>query len=112
MTPFFPSNCGRCGYKGESNLAFSGPHVKKTCGHCGSYIKFENPVNIPDLREIKLAIMELAGGMLSDIEEAKKECRFFKEEKTLNQKIQYWKLLIHFIREEEQGRQISAFKTE
>lgn len=108
MIPFFPSNCGRCGYKGESNLAFAGPHVKRTCGHCGSYIKFENPVKIPDLREIKLAIMELAGGMLDDIEAAKKECRFFQETKPLEQKIQYWKLLMYFIRKEEQDRQMKA----
>lgn len=105
MKPFIPSNCHRCGYAGESNLVMAGPHVKQTCGNCNAYIKFYDKTSIPDLREIKLAIMELAGGDISGIEGAKKEVRFFKEKSPVFEKVQYWKLLIHFIKKENDGKQ-------
>lgn len=77
-------------------LLKSGPHVKQICGKCGSYIKFYDKGLIPDLREIKLRILYLANGDLSEIENAKLQIGFMVDNHPLWIKLQYWKLLLHF----------------
>jgi hypothetical protein len=75
-------------------------HVRQECGNCGAYIKWYPQNLLPALRQIKLAIMELAGGVITDIEEAKKEVHFFVRKDPVEEKCQYWKLLTHFVKAE------------
>lgn len=91
-----PSNCGRCGFKGESVLFLKGPHVKQQCGNCGRYVAFLGKEKLPELVAIKQEIYRLAAADLDKIAGAKKEIGFISQTVPLKEKIQYWRLLTYF----------------
>lgn len=93
MKPLIPCHCHRCGYEGEPQLVYAGPHIRMNCGKCHAYQKFIDKGAIPDLREIKLAIWEATNQDLQSIDEIKHEVGFIKTTSTLDQKVQYYKLL-------------------
>lgn len=90
MSILVPSNCNRCGFKGEAFLSRSGPHIVKRCGGCGNYVKFISALALPDLATVKWEAWMLAGKnenvineMASELELPPKDCRTY---------LDYWRL--------------------
>lgn len=104
-----PSNCLRCGYKGEAILSIAGPHIKKECGNCGRYVKFISPMELPGLRQVKLKILELVEGDLTAIETKKTAIKFNKNlsPDTTAGLVEYWKLYRSLITKNDEGKQRS-----
>ena len=94
MELLIPHTCKVCGLTDEAQIRYAGPHLKQSCHHCGTYVKFFSKLLMPDHQEIKLKIWAITQDT-SEIEAAKEMCGFVEGLKGLDQKIMYWRLYLY-----------------
>lgn len=94
METFFTHSCHKCGGTDEAKFVIAGPHVKQVCLHCGFYVKFASQDIIPDIKEIRLKIWQIAKGNTEIIEQAKTKTGYIAIDDKLLHKIQWWRVYL------------------